>query len=120
MANPNIINTSTIYGNTATLAVTSVATNVVANPVSSGAVYKVNALTIANINTLSSSVNITVEFINAGANTFIARNVVVPANSSLVVLGRDTALYLLENTSLQLTAGSNNSLSAITTFEQIS
>jgi hypothetical protein len=120
MANPNIVNVTTIYGNTATLAVSTVTTNVVANPASSGQVYKVNALTIANINTTSSAVNINVEYNNAGSNTYLARNVVVPANSSLVILGKDTATYLLENTSLQLTAGSNNSLSAIVTFEQIS
>lgn len=120
MANPNIVNVTTIYGNTATLAVSTTTTNVVSNPSSSGQVYKVNALTVANINTLSSAVNINVEYNNAGANTYLARNVVIPANSSLVILGKDTAMYLLENTSLQLTAGSNNSLSALVTYEQIS
>jgi len=120
MANPNIVNVSTIYGNTATLAVSTVTTNVVSNPAASGQVYKINALTIANINTLSSAVNINVEYNDNGANTYLARNMVVPANSSLVILGRDTSMYLLESDSIQLTAGSNNSLSAIVTFEQIS
>jgi len=120
MANPNIVQVTTIYGNTATLAVSTTTTNVVSNPTSSGEIYKVNALTIANINTTPASVNITVEYNNAGANTYLARNVVVPANSSLVVIGKDTAMYLLENTSLQLTAGSNSSLSALVSYEQIS
>jgi hypothetical protein len=120
MANPNIFNAATIYGNTATLAVSTVTTNVVANPSSSGQVYKINALTIANINALASAVNINVEYNNAGANTYLARNVVVPANSSLVVIGKDTAFYLLENSSVQLTAGSNSSLSALISYEQIS
>jgi len=120
MANPNIVNAITIYGNTATQTVSTTTANVVQNPASSSAVYKVNALTIANINTFSSSVSITVEYNNANANTYIARSVVVPANSSLVILGKDTPIYLLENTSIQLTAGSNNSLTAIANFEQIS
>lgn len=120
MANPNIFNTSVIYGNTATLAVSTTTTNVVSNPSSSGYVYRVNALTVANINTSSNAVAVTVEYNNAGSNTYLARSVVVPANSSLVVIGKDTAMYLLENTSLQLTAGSNSSLSALVTFEQIS
>ena len=120
MANPNIVNVTTIYGNTATLAVSTTTTNVVSNPSSSGQVYKINALTIANINTLSSAVNINVEYNNAGSNTYLARNVVVPANSSLVIIGKDTAMYLLENTSLQLTAGANTSLSALVSYEQIS
>lgn len=120
MANPNIVNTTTIYGNTATLAVSTTTTNVVSNPSSSGYVYKITSLTVANINTLSSSVLVNVEYNNAGSNTYIARNVVVPANSSLVVVGRDTAFYLLENSSVQLSAGSNSSLSALISYEQLS
>jgi len=120
MANPNIVNVTTIFGNTSTQNVTTTAANVVQNPISSGYIYKINTLTIANINTFSSAVNINAEFINAGSNTFIARSVVVPANSSLVILGKDTPIYLLENNSIQLSAGANNSLTAIISYEQIS
>lgn len=120
MANPNIVNVSSIYGNTSTLTVSTVASNVVQNPSSSSSVYKINSLTIANVNTTPSAVAITVEYNNAGTNTYIARAITVPANSSITVLGKDNPIYLLENTSLQLTAGSNNSLAAICSFEQIS
>ena len=120
MANPNIVNVSIIYGNTSTLAVSTTTANVVQNPISSGFVYKINTLTVSNINAISSAVNINVELNQADANTYLARNVVVPANSSLVVIGKDTAFYLLENTSVQLTAGSNSSLSALVSYEQIS
>jgi hypothetical protein len=120
MANPNIVNVTTIYGNTSTLSVSTTAANVVQNPNASGAVYKINSLTIANINTTPSAVSVTVEYNNAGTNTYIARAVTVPANASLTILGKDNPIYLLENTSLQLTAGVNTSLTAICSFEQIS
>lgn len=118
MANPNIVNVTTIYGNTGTLAVTSVTTNVVANPVSSGVIYKVNLLTIANINTAAYAV--TADLNIAGSNTSLVRNVVIPANSALAVIGKDTAIYLLENSSIQLSTAANNAFQAICSWEQIS
>jgi len=120
MANPNIVNVSTIYGNTSVLAVSTVTANVVQNPSSSNSVYKLNALTISNINTTPSAISITVELNQAGTNTALAKNVVVPANSSLVIIGKDSMIYLLENNSIQLTAGANSSLTAVASYEQIS
>ena len=120
MANPNIVNVSTIYGNTAVLAVTTVASNVVQNPSSSSSVYKLNALTICNVNATPAAAAITVELNQAGTNTALAKNVTVPANSSLVIIGKDSMMYLLENNSIQLTASGNGSLTAVASYEQIS
>jgi len=52
--------------------------------------------------------------------TALAKSVVVPANSSLVIIGKDSMIYLLENNSIQLTAGANSSLTAVASYEQIS
>jgi len=120
MANPNIVNVSTIYGNTAVLAVSTTTANVVQNPAGSSTVYKLNALTICNVNTVPSSMTVTVELNQAGTNTALAKSVVVPANSSLVIIGKDSMIYLLENNSIQLTAGANSSLTAVASYEQIS
>jgi len=118
MANPNIINVASIYGNTGTLAVTTVAANIVQNATSSNQVYKINSLSVANINTVSTSVSI--ELNVAGSNTFLARSVVLPANSTLSVIGKDTSIYLLENSSLQISSIANNTVQAICSWEQIS
>jgi hypothetical protein len=118
MANPNIVNVSTIYGNTATLAVSSTTTNVVANPSSSGNIYKINLLTISNYATNSYAV--TAELNVAGANTNIVKNIVIPSNSSLSIIGKDTSMYLLENTSIQLSTSQNSAFHAICSWEQIS
>jgi len=118
MANPNIVNVTTIYGNTATLAVSSTTTNVVSNPTSSGNIYKINLLTVANYSTNSYAV--TAELNVAGANTNIVKNIVIPANSSLAIIGKDTAMYLLENSSIQLSTTQNSAFHAICSWEQIS
>lgn len=118
MANPNIFNVSTIYGNTGTLAVSSVTTNVVSNPSGSGVVYKINMLSVANYAT--NSYSMTAELNVAGANTYIARNVVIPANSSLAIIGKDTTFYLLENCAVQLSTSQNSAFQAICSWEQIS
>ena len=75
-------------------------------------------MTVANINTAAASIS--VEINQAGSNAYLARSVVVPANSSLVIIGKDTGLYLLENHSLQLTAGANSTMQAVCAFEEIS
>lgn len=118
MANPNIVNVTTIYGNTGVLAVSTVAANVVANPSSSGSIYKLNSLSVGNINTTAASV--TVQLNRGGSNTTIAQNLPVAANSMQVILGKDTMIYLLENDAIQLSATANTCLTAIASWEQIS
>lgn len=118
MANPNIVNVSTIYGNTGTLAVSSTTTNVVANPTSSGSIYKINLLSVSNYAT--NNYAFTAELNVAGANTYIVRNIVIPANSSVAVIGKDTSMYLLENSCIQLSTSQNSAFQAICSWEQIS
>lgn len=120
MSNPNIVNVTTIYGNTAVLTVSTATANIVQNPSSSSTVYKLNTLSVANINATGGSASLTVELNQAGTNTALAKNVVVPGNASLVVIGKDNMLYLLENNAIQLTSGTNSSLVAIASYEQIS
>lgn len=118
MANPNIVNVSTIYGNTTIQSCTTTTANIIQNAASSNKVLKINSLTVANINTVAASIS--VEINQAGSNVYLARSVSVPANSSLVIIGKDTGIYLLENHSLQLTAGANSSMQAVCSFEEIS
>ena len=72
----------------------------------------------SNINTVSASIN--VEINNNGSNSYIARNIVVPASTTLVILGKDTGIYLLENCSLQVSANANVCVVTTTSWEQIS
>lgn len=117
MANPSLIDATVIYGNTASFLASTTTTNVVSNASGTNSIYKINSLVAANINTVSAS--ITLEFNNGGSNNFIARSMVVPAYTTLVIIGKDTGLYLKENCSLQVTASANVCVVTTTSWEEI-
>ena len=118
MANPNIVNVTTIYGNTGVLAVTTAYANVVQNPSSSGTLYKINNLIVTNACTAAIAVNLQIN--QAGTNNFVAANVSIPAAAVVVLLAKDSGLYLLEYSSLQINATSNGYITAVSSWEQIS
>ena len=118
MANPNIVNVATIYGNTSVLAVGATAANVVQNPASSNTLYKINSLQVTNSNT--GVVTLTHELNQAGTNTAIGRSISIPPGATIVLIGKDTGIYLLENWSIQLTASAATSITAVCSYEQIS
>lgn len=119
MANPNIVNVSSMYGNTTYQNVSTTTTTIVTNPSGSNSVYKLNSLVVSNINA-SSSANLTVEFNRSSANAALIKNVTVAIGGSFVAVAKDTSIYLLENDIIQLTASANSSLQAIASWEQIS
>lgn len=119
MANPNIVDVTTIKANTAVMTVTTTAANIITNPSSSNKVYKINALTVANGN-LTTSANVTVDYQKSGIFYPITGNVVVPSNATLVVVSKDTSLYLLEGDSLRCNASALVGLTGVVSFEEIS
>jgi hypothetical protein len=119
MANPNIVNVASIYGKTAGLAVTTAATAIVTNAASSGKVYKINTLTVANINTATATVTVDI-YKNQTTAFDIAYTITVPVNASLVIISRETPIYLEENDSIRVTASANSYLEAIVSYEDIS
>lgn len=119
MAQPNIVNVGTIRGNTALMNVITVASNVVVNPASSNKVYKINTLLISNIDGTNAA-DITAEFWRAGIFYDIASTITVPADSTLVLISKDTSIYLEEGDYIRLQASANNDLNAILSYEEIS
>lgn len=119
MAAPNIVSVSNITGKTAVLAVTTSAQDILSNASSSGKVLKVNTLMIANINGVSAA-QVTVSLFRSASEYKIAHTVFVPANSTLVIISKDTSIYLEEGDSLRVTASVNSYLSAVCAYESIS
>lgn len=124
MAAPNIVNVSSIIGKTATVDLTTTsATAVVSNPVSSGKVFKINSLIVANVDG-SNSAEITIGLYSeddiGGTATQICSTVVVPADASLVVIDKTTAIYLEEDKSIGATANAANDLKVVCSYEEIS
>jgi hypothetical protein len=124
MAAPNIVNVTTIYGKTTYLTPANTTANVLlANAASSGKVLKINQIVAANVNG-SSAVDTTVAINSAAAGSGtsypIASTISVPADASLIVADKTTAIYLEEDKSIVVTSGTSSGISYTISYEEIS
>ena len=124
MAAPNIVNVSAIYGKVVTADLTSTAaTSVLSNAASSGKVFKVNSLVVANTDTVN-AVTVTVSQYSiaalGGTATAIASTISIPAAASLIVIDKTNTIYLEENMSIGATAGTASKLKVVCSYEDIS
>ena len=124
MAAPNIVNVSTITGKSFYLALsTTSATQLVSNAASSGKVFKINMIQVANVDG-SNACDVTVDYHTqddiGGTAYSLVSTVSVPADASLVVLDKNTAMYLEEDRSISVTAGTANDLEVLVSYEEIS
>jgi len=119
MAAPNVVNVSSIYGKTTGLALTSSTQDVLT--CGADKLLKINSIIVANVDG-SSSDDVTVSWYNADntTNYHIARSVAVPADSTLVVLGKDAPIYLEEGDKIQASgAAASGDLEIIVSYEEL-
>lgn len=124
MANPNIAAMTSMYGNSASVSLTTTnATSIVNNAAASGKVFKINSLMVANVDG-SAAANITINIYSQddlGGTAFpIASTVAVPADASLIVIDKTTAIYLKEDQSIGAVAGTASDLVVTASWEEIS
>jgi len=131
MANPNIANASSILGTTTFLTPSgTTAVVLLPNGASSNQVFKINQIVAANVNG-SAAVDTTVSLYTNGAvaqgsapsggTAFpIASTISVPADASLVVVDKTTAIYLMEGQSIIVTSGTANGITYSVSYEVIS
>ena len=124
MAAPNIVDVSTIIGKSATIALSSTSqTTLVSNAASSGKVFKINMIQIANVdgsNACDVTVDVHSQDDGGGTAYSLVSTISVPADASLVVVDKGTALYLEEDRSITATAGTASDLEVIVSYEEIS
>ena len=124
MAAPNIVDVSTITGKSATIALSTTSqTTLVSNAASSGKVFKINMIQVANVDGANAAdVTIDVHSAAAGGGTAysLVSTISVPADASLVAVDKGTALYLEEDRSITATAGTASDLEVIVSYEEIS
>ena len=124
MANPNIVNVTSILGENASVSLTSTgATSIVSNASASGKVLKINTLIVSNVDG-TNACDITINKYSAaalGGSAFaIASTISVPADASLIVVDKTTSIYLKEDESIGATAGTANDLIVTCSWEEIS
>jgi len=119
MANPNIVNVSSILGNTlVTTMITTANTTMVVNSVSSGKVFKVNSILASNT-LASSAAAISLQINNGSANESIATSISIPAASTLVVIDKNSSFYLTEGYSIKGSSATNTSIDLLVSYEEI-
>lgn len=133
MANPNLINVSSIYGNTAyvipstTGATTSWTyngtTTLTGLTPAAGTVNRITGIIVTN--TTAATATATVAIANNatfGSGTviaYMAYQISVPPNAALIVTDRTTAFYVTENQSVGVTSGTGSALTYAATFEAL-
>lgn len=130
MANPNIVNVTSILGTTTYLTPSgTTAVVLLPNAASSGLVYKINQIVCANVNG-TSAVNATVSIYSNGAVAQgsapsggtaypVISTISVPASASVIAVDKTTAIYLMEGTSITVTSGTASGITYTISYESI-
>ena len=119
MAAPNIVNVTSIYGKTTGGNLnTTLTTALLANGASSNKLLKINSIIVANVDG-SSAADVTISWHQGSTDYYIAKTVSVPADSTLVVLGKDSPIYLEENHTIRGGASANSDLDYIISYEEL-
>jgi len=130
MANPNIVNVTSILGTTTYYTPSGVtAVVLLANTAASGLVYKINQIVAANVNG-TSAVNATVSIYSNGAVAQggapaggvaypVISTIAVPASASVIAVDKTTAIYLMEGTSITVTSGTASGITYTISYESI-
>jgi hypothetical protein len=122
MANPNIVNVTSIYGSTSYLipSTTSATTWTALTP-AAGTVNKIDNIVASNVTASVATVTVAINSAAAGAGTNyrLVYQVPVPVNASIVVADKSTAFYLGEAQSIVVTVGTASAIELTASYEAI-
>ena len=119
MANPNLVNVTSITGESVQAALTTTLTTEIL-AAASDTLVKVNSIIIANIDG-SSAVDVSVFITKSGGSPVaIASTISVPADATLVAIDKNSALYLEEGDNIEAGAGANSDLTITINYEELS
>ena len=125
MANPNLINVSSVLGANAGFNLTNTATATLIT-VAADKLVKINRVTVANVDgTNSATFDLFVDGMGSGstgvtttgadATVYLAKTIAVPADTSMVIV--DTPIYLMEGDVLKGGASAASDLDMFVSFE---
>jgi len=132
MANPNIVNVTSINGNTAYI-IPSVTTAVATWTYNGstaltgltpavGSVHKIDNIVVANVTAFAANISVAISnnaTYASGTAYYIAYQISVPANATLVITDKTTAFYVTENQSIGVISGTASALNIVASFEVI-
>ena len=121
MAAPNLANVATITAKSVQAALdTTLTTEILANASSSGKVFQIDNIIVANIDG-SSAVDISVFITKSGGSPIaIASTISCPADATLVVVDKNTNLFLEEGDNIEAGAGANSDAAITINYKELS
>jgi len=119
MAAPNLVNVTSIYGKTMGAALGTTLTTTLLT-CASNKVLKINSIIVANVDgTNAADASVTFYDSSATASYRLASTVSVPADSTLIVLGKDSPIYLEESDEIRGGAGAASDLEITISYEEL-
>lgn len=134
MPNPNIVNVSVIRGQTAYCIPSTASSNTVnwtfdgtapitgLTPAASN-VHRVTSVTVSNLTGSAATATVAVgnnaTFASSNLTNYLAYQISVPPNATLVVVDKTNSFYVTENQSVGVQTGTGNALSFMAVYEQI-
>ena len=119
MAAPNLVNVSSILGKTTAITLSTSNQDVVT--CAADKVLKINSFIVSNIDGTNSA-DVTVFFQDnsqSSTNFSLATTVAVPADSTLVVIGKDSPIYLEESDEIRGGASVAGDLEIVISYEEL-
>lgn len=118
MAAPNLVSSTSVIGRTHAEWVLTSPSAIITNPSASNSAYRVNSLFVTNLG--SNDALLTADLYRGGVSYKLAYEVPVAMKSSLVVIGKDTSIYLEEGDALRLLSNLPGTLQFVISYEVMS
>ena len=119
MAAPNIVNVATITGKSVTGALGTSTATLLQNSASSNKVFKINTILVSNVDG-SNSATAAVSIFDGSNDRYIAKAITVPAGATVVLIDKNSSLYLEENKHIRGNASAAGDLEYIISYEELS
>jgi hypothetical protein len=124
MANPNLASASNVYVANSFVRLTSTTeTLIVSNAASSGKAYLIDSIMVANVdgtNAADITLNLYAAATNTGTATKIVHTITVPADATLIAVGKDSGICLTEDESIYATASADDDLHVVASWKELS
>jgi hypothetical protein len=123
MANPNIVNATSIYVSTTYLIPTgTTATTWTGLTPSANSVTKMDSLTATNVTNTAATITVSINSATGGGGTAyrIAFQLPIPGNTSLMLVDKGNPLYIGEGQSVVATSGTNNAIELVASIQVLS
>lgn len=115
MAAPNLYAITSVVARTTYATATTTYANILTNGSSSGQAYKLNTILASNYTSVPSDVSVAI--FRSGNTWTIASNVVVPDSATVIIMTKDTNIYMEESDSLQIRSNTASSVNVTASYE---